>query len=584
MPAAQPTSSAKPETPPEPPAASPRQLGRFQLRRLVGKSSMSMLWLALDKDGAEVHLLLPRKQPAGADAMNAWIGRATLSARLQHPRIVPVLEIGIGDGWPFVASARAECVTLEERLASGDAPLAQQAAQWLCDLLGGLAFLHEGGAMHGDLNLHTILIDPQDRALLMPLSAEDPAVALGATPGGPAPEAGTLAAQRAAMGRDMQACGLLLHRLLSGQPALGEKDMPTAVMRMKLEIIRLGWTMRQPVPDALRAIANRATERDPQRRYIGARSLERALQGWISSLSDGDDGILAMLLDRLRSIGHLPALPGLTKRLAAVMATDRLRLDEVIEVIIQDPALAFELLRQVNTAQFGGQEEVAVTTVRRAVQLIGLQTLQRTATAMRPWPGPLSPQAADALALEVRSALMAGHVARTLCPADMDGEAAYLIALLQSLGPLLIRYHFPDEAEQMSLLIDPPEARARGMDESAAAFAVIGVEVSTIAVAVAQHWGLDEATQQVMRRMPATAPVRSPDSRDEMLRLIACAAIEAISSLGSREARQNGASAALSRVNVRYARALVLEPNELSSAVHSARQAVDLWLPLNVEV
>ena len=44
--------------------------------------------------------------------------------------------------------------------------------------------------------------------------------------------------------------------------------------------------------EALRAVTNRATEREPTRRYLGARSLERALQGWIDAQAEGNRWIL----------------------------------------------------------------------------------------------------------------------------------------------------------------------------------------------------------------------------------------------------------------------------------------------------
>ena len=579
MPAAQPASAATPAAPPAAaPRAAARSLGRFQLRALLSRSSLSMLWLA-EGDEGEVHLLLPRTQPTSEAARQAWLGRASRAARLVHPQVAPVLEVGVADGWPFVASARGQGMTLGERLASGESPSPQQAAQWLAEMLPGLAFLHEGGAVHGDVNQHTLLVNEQGRALLMPFGGDDPTALAALGGSGPPEAAGPLAAERAAMDRDVLASGLLLHQMLTGQAALDEKDLPTAVTRVGIEIVRLGWTMRQPVPEPLRAITNRATEREPQRRYVSARSFQRALQGWIDAQSEGGEGFVTQLIERLHRVGHLPGLPALPTRLRAVVGTERLRLDEVAEVILRDPALTFELLRQVNTAQFGNEPEAAVSTVRRAVQLVGLQSLQRTASALKPWPGTLPPGDADALALEVRAALMAAYVARRLCPADMDGEVAYLVALLQCLGPVLLAYHFPEEAAQLRRLVQPTDPSVRPMDESAAAFAVIGVDVETVALAVAKHWGLDEKMRQAMRRVPLAAPVRSPDSRDDMMRLMGSAAIEAVAALSSREARSDGSSAALARVNQRYVRALVLVQGELASAVHQARLAVDATLP-----
>ena len=566
------------------PAGSPvsRRLGRYSLRRLLGKSSRSMLWLADAPGGEDVYLMLPRQQPGDATALAAWEREARHAARLQHPQLVPVLEIGVEERWPYIVSARAAGMTLAEQLTAGEPPAPLQSAQWLCDLLQGLAFVHEAGLAHGDVNTFSVLVDAQGRTLLLAGAHGDAAGAqLAATPA-QAGDTAALQVQRAAGERDLLACGLLLHRLLAGQPALDEPDLPTAVQRLEREIVRLGWTTPQPVPETLRAIVNRATEREPRRRYLAARSLQRALQGWIDAQAEGGGGALSLLLDRLHSVGHLPALPGLMTRVSMLAAMEQQRLDAMIDVILQDPALAFELLRQVNGAQFaahasrGAQGEGGVSTVRRAVQLIGVQGLRRAASGLRTWPGAASDAAAAPLAAALREAQLAAHVARTLCPADMDGEAAYIVALLQQLGRLLLRYHFADEADQIERLVDPDAPGQRGMPPHAAEAAVIGTDCEAMAVAVARHWGLDEAMLQAMRRVSADAPVRAPDQRRDVMRLLGSAAAEAVAAVGSREARASAqaSAAALARVTQRYARALVLAPGELAGALMQAQRTV----------
>ncbi|WP_428422514.1 serine/threonine protein kinase [Methylibium sp.] len=576
-----PMSAAPITTPGALPAGSSvsRRLGRFELKQLLGKSSRTMLWLAHDPAaGADRYLTLPRQQPVDAAALEAWLRGARHAARLNHPQLLPVTEVGVEERWPFLAGPAVPGLTLDVHLARGELPSPAQAAQWLCDVLQGLAFVHEAGLAHGDVGGYSVLIDPQGHALLLPGADVSASSSLPAGGSALAVDPGALRSQRDAGARDLQACGLLLHRLLAGQPALDEADPPTALLRLDREIVRLGWTTPQPVPDALRAIANRATEREPQRRYLGARSLQRALQGWLEAQADGGGGVLALLLDRLHSVGHLPALPGLLARVSAVAAMEQQRIDEMAELIIQDPALAFELLRQVNAAQFAAHAAGGVTTVRRAVQLLGVQGLRPVASGLRPWPGALAQAGADALAASLREARLAAHIARTLCPADMDGEEAFLLALLQHLGTLLVRYHFPEEAEQIHRLVDPEPGGPRGMTEAAAACAVIGVELETLALAVARHWGFDEAVLHAMRRVSLDAPVRTPDHRGDTLRLLASVAVEAAAATASQESRAVGTAAALARVSQRYARALVLGQGELSNAVQQAQRAVDAAL------
>ena len=96
-----------------------RAFGRFELRRLLGKSAATMVWLAFDpRAGRELMLTLPRVQPANTAALEAWQRDARTASRLDHPNLAPAAEIGVQDHWPFIAVDRNLGVTLDEWLAS----------------------------------------------------------------------------------------------------------------------------------------------------------------------------------------------------------------------------------------------------------------------------------------------------------------------------------------------------------------------------------------------------------------------------------------------------------------------------------
>jgi len=62
------------------------------------------------------------------------------------------------------------------------------------------------------------------------------------------------------------ALGLVLHHLLAGTPALDEPDTARVIDRLPpvgRDIVRLPWTTPRPIAEPLRAIANRASGRDP---------------------------------------------------------------------------------------------------------------------------------------------------------------------------------------------------------------------------------------------------------------------------------------------------------------------------------
>lgn len=552
-----------------------RSFGRYQLLQLLGKSERTMAWRVADpRSEQELVLVLPRQQPRGADALEHWRAAVRKAGRLNHPNLAAVVESGVVDHWPYVAYDPLDAATLAERLGSKGQPGAEVAA-WAVQGLEGLAFAHEAGVAHHDLQPYLVLLTDGGQLRLMGLEvALDEGVDAGR--GGATIDPGVLAAQRDAAQRDVLAFGLLMHQALAGAPALEEPDIGRALRLLPpwgREIVRLTWTTPQPIPEPLRAIVNRATDRQERQRYRNARTLARALQGWIQSQADADSGPLALLLDRLHSVGLLPASPGAADRAARVALMERERTIELAEIVLQDPALTFEMLRAVNTAQVRGGQVAGtgpVLTIRRAIAMLGLDGVRRAALALRPWPGPLSDDHAGTLQRAFQRVQRAARVAQSLRPPGYDAEVVYLVTLLQNLGRLAVQYHFPDEAQQIRRLMQPApnpkegEPDEPGMSEEGASFAVLGSDIDALGVAIARHWGLDGAVQHMLRRHPRNAPVRLPDNDDDMLRATASCANECVDAIGQPASQ---VMPALQRVLQRYARPLNVTLKDLQLAL-----------------
>ena len=552
-----------------------------------------MVWLAHDpRTDQELMLTLPRVQPATPAAMERWQEEVRLAARLNHPNLAHVVEIGVQEHWPFVAVDRALGLTLPEWLAAHPNPLPIEVAGWLCEALQGVAFAHEGGCAHGDLQLHQLVISEQGSVRVMALAAGGAATLAGedatrAHERGTALDPNRLRAQRELAERDVLACGLLLQHLLSGQPALEEPDTGLVIARLPpigKELVRLPWTTPHPIPEALRAIANRTTAGQARQRYLNARTLLQALDGWRTAEAQDTGGPLALLLDRMRTIGHLPAMPGVGGRVARLTAKEGQRTDEMAEQILQDMALSFELLRQVNSAQVQGTQIAGsgpVLTVRRAIALVGIDGIRQAASSLRVWPGPLTPSGAQAMQRTIDRARLAGHTAQVLCPAGYDPEVVFLVAVLQNLGRLLVQYHFSEEAEQIWQLMRPvpPPANAEpgtpeqpGMTEAGASYAVLGVDIEALGAAVAKHWGLGEDVQHMIHRLPRDRAARTPDTDADVLRTASSAANDAVDAVSLLPATRIGHG--LNVVAQRYARALDIGARDLQDALQAARVAL----------
>ena len=568
-----------------------RWFGRLQLLKLLGKSERTMAWRVADpRSGGELMLVLPRVQPADAAGLERWNQTIRQVSRLNHPQLAAAVESGVQDGWPYVAYDPRDTATITERLPTRGLP-GLEAASWATQVLQGLAYAHEAGLSHHDLQPHLVLVTDSGQVRVAGLGVACEMVAAG--PGATLTETGALRTQRDAAERDVLACGLLLHSLLSGQPALEEADFGRVIARMPpycghsgREIVRLPWTTAQPVPEPLRAIVNRATDRQERQRYRIARTLLRALEGWQNTESSTGGGPLALLADKLRTAGVMPASPGGAERAARVASMERERTIELAEAVLEDLALSFELLRLVNSAQVRGAQisgSGPVLTVRRAIAMLGMDGVRRAALALRPWPGPLNDTGAADLQRLIDRCKRAGRVALVLRPAGYDAEVVYLITLLQNLGRLVVTYHFADEAQQIRRLMQPApspregEPEDPGMSEEGAAYAVLGTDIEAIGSAVARHWGLEDGVLAMVRRQPAATSPHAPDNDDELLRLVASCANEAVDALAQPAPR---VGAALTRVVSRYGRQFNFGLRELQAALQAqATSALGVTAP-----
>jgi eukaryotic-like serine/threonine-protein kinase len=577
--------SASPPRFAHPPAV--RRFGRFALRQLLGRSQRTMLWLADDpRYGHEMLLSLPRVAPADAAALADWLAEAKRGARLSHPHLAAVVEVGVHEHWPYLACDRALGRTLGECLAAPQVRQHNELAGWVCQALQGLAFAHDAGLSHGDIQLHNLLLDECGHVRLMALgvAGHGRAVQAGNVP----PSRGLsmdplrLRAQRAAAEHDVLAFGVLAHRLVAGASPLDEPDIARVIERMAplgREVLRLPWGT-PPIAEGLRAIVNRATLHQSRQRYLSARSLLRALEGWRAADARDSAGPIGLLLERLESVGHLPATPGVAATVARLARAGQQHARVLAEHVLLDLGLAFELLRQVNTAQVRMTQAAGngpVLTVRRAIAMLGLDGVRTAATGLRAWPGPLAENAAAALQRLIGQVRLAGHLAQRIRPAGYDAEVVFLLAALQNLGRLMLHYHFAEDAEQIAQLMratpsSAPEA-AEGMSEQAAAFAVLGTDAEAMTTAVAAHWGLADEVLQMIRRLPTDRPVRTPDGDADVLRATASAANEAVDAFVQQAPAR--LPSALEAVAKRYARVLGLNARDLDDALCEARHALE---------
>jgi len=200
--------------------------GRYELERPLGHGAMSVVDLAHDRQlDRDVALKRLAENLARDEELRArFVREARLAARLAHPNVVRVYDVGEDEGRPFIAMECVEGETLAELVARRGPLPPDEAAALGVQACRGLAAVHEAGLVHRDVKPQNLFLR-RDGVLklgdfgIAVVPAGTRLTAAGTVLG----TAGYLAPEQA-RGEDVTAAadvygvGAVLHELLTGRP------------------------------------------------------------------------------------------------------------------------------------------------------------------------------------------------------------------------------------------------------------------------------------------------------------------------------------------------------------------------------
>jgi HD-like signal output (HDOD) protein len=515
---------------------------------------------------------------AGADdpaALNRWLDEARSVSRVQHPNIVQVFEADVHQGQPYIVFEYVAGKTLAEVQRERGALDPHAAASLMAEVADALHAAHAAGVIHRDLKPSNILIDAQGRARVMDFGiaarTQDPghADAIAGTPGYMAPETTRGAAPAPSM--DIFAAGVMLIELVAGSRLVAERDPYRAMQRVADEDLALPPGLPAAADEGLRALMLRAIARDPAARIASAAALREALRQWATPRIDAPDaaagkGALDFLLRRMRHKSDFPALSDAVVRIQRVANSENESLGSLSNEILKDVALTQKLLRLVNSANYTHAGGGSISTVSRAVALIGFAGIRNLALSLVLVEHMHDKAHAEQLKGEFLRALMAGTLAAELAPIAREGEEAFIGAMFQNLGRLLTEYYFPEEARQ----VRAAQAASNGaLSEQTAAVRALGLSFEELGIGVAKAWGLPEGLQRCMRQADADPPAQMPGQPAERLRWVTVAANRIADAL--LRADPEAAPKALAEVAQRHAAALGVDVKRIEAATATAR-------------
>ena len=270
----------------------------------IGRGGMGVVYRArqssLDRQVALKMIL--RGALASPEDVARFQAEAEAAARLNHPNIVQVYEVGDHLGQPYFSMQHVEGTTLSRKIAEGPLP-SREAARLLIPVCRGVAEAHRNGVLHRDLKPSNILIDEDGRPFVTDfglakripptgqLRDDDAAPdvetltnsgAIIGTPSYMAPE--QAAGQRGQIGEasDVYSLGAILYAMLTGRPPF-QAASPVDTILMVLEQEPVPPRVLNPGADSdLEMIAMKCLQKPTDLRYQDAAALADDLEAWLN--------------------------------------------------------------------------------------------------------------------------------------------------------------------------------------------------------------------------------------------------------------------------------------------------------------
>ncbi|HET7746186.1 MAG TPA: serine/threonine-protein kinase, partial [Vicinamibacteria bacterium] len=157
---------------PHPEPVSPREkrrIGRYVVTARLGKGGMGMVYRGFD-EALEREVALKTLTMEGTleeESRKRFAIEAKAAARLQHPNIVTVFELGEDRGLPFIAMELLPGVDLDTLLRSGQPLFVEEALDIVAQVCRGLHFAHEHGIVHRDVKPSNIRLLEDGTAKIM---------------------------------------------------------------------------------------------------------------------------------------------------------------------------------------------------------------------------------------------------------------------------------------------------------------------------------------------------------------------------------------------------------------------------------
>jgi eukaryotic-like serine/threonine-protein kinase len=317
------------------PVSFPAQINGYDLETEIARGGMGVIWKAHQRglNRTVVLKMLRAGVLAGATHLRRFQAEAEAVAALDHPRIVPVYEVGEYEGQPYLAMKYMEGGSLADHLEPFlNAPY--EAAQLLAEVAEAVQYAHRHGVLHRDLKPANILLDAEGRphvsdfGLAKRLSTSEsqsgPAGLtqtgdLLGTPSYMAPEQARGDQHAVTVATDVYGLGTILYELLTGRPPFRGAGVLDTLKLIQDQLPLAPRRVQPGVNRDLETVCLKALEKEPGQRYSSVGALADDLRRFLAG-EPVQARAVGPLGNAWRWCRRRPALAGLGLALLAALA------------------------------------------------------------------------------------------------------------------------------------------------------------------------------------------------------------------------------------------------------------------------
>ena len=268
-----------------------RQFGDYELTELIGEGGMGVVYRAHQKSlDREVAVKLLAAGPwASRDFIERFRREAQNAARMQHPNIVTIHEVGSAEELHFFSMRLIHGPSLAAELKREGRLAPRRAAALVRTIAEAVDYAHRLGVLHLDLKPANVLLDESGVPHVADFGLArriDSALAAGGdeisgTPSYMAPEQASPRTARITTATDIWGLGAILYELITGSPPF-LADSAQGTLRLVLDgNVRGPRQLAADIPPDLEAITLKCLARESGERYTSARALADDLAAFV---------------------------------------------------------------------------------------------------------------------------------------------------------------------------------------------------------------------------------------------------------------------------------------------------------------